>query len=262
MATHEKIHRDTVEYWRTVTADNQPIDSRHPVPKLDVLSKYLSALNPVAGQRVLDIGISFGRFVPLYLSLGLEIYGVDVDPLMISALRESFPGEALEVRHDRAEELSFADDMFDFVVCWGVFDELDQGPALAEIARVLKNGGQLLFTGKNSNYHIDDKEAIVAEVAARSKKHPNYFTDLAAIDFDKFGLRVDMLTTFARRGDFAAGRSTTISDLNAPFYEYLAIMRKMHLPEYDRRSAPAISRNLSLTLAANSPSNRSNDVTR
>jgi SAM-dependent methyltransferase len=248
--THEDVHRDTVEYWRSVTADDRPIDGRHPAPKQHVMAKYFSALRPAPGQRVLDIGIGFGRFVPVYQSHGLEIHGVDVDPLMIEALRTGFPDRTIAVRPDPAEALSFPDAMFDLIVCWGVFDELDQGPALAEMARVLKIGGQLLVTGKNSRYHAGDENAIAAEVGARAKNHRNFFTDLATMDFGRFGLRVEALTTFERRGDFAAERPAAMTDLHAPFYEYVFAARKTHAAEVDRHSAPAISRSVSLTFEA------------
>jgi SAM-dependent methyltransferase len=249
--TQDDVHRDTVEYWRTVTADDRPIDDRHPAPKQHVLTSYLSALKPAPGQRVLDIGIGFGRFVPIYLNLGLEIDGVDIDPLMIEALQGSFSGRPVRARVDRAEALSFDDAVFDLVVCWGVFDELDQGPALAEMARVLKIGGKLLVTGKNSRYRADDENAIAAEVGARAKNHRNFFTDLANVDFRRFGLQIETLTTFERRGDFAAERPAGKPDLHAPFYEYAVIARKTQAPEYDRHSAPAISRSVSLTFEAN-----------
>jgi SAM-dependent methyltransferase len=248
----ENVHRDSVEYWRTVTADDRPVDARHPSPKQSVLAKYLARLEPRPGQRILDVGIGFGRFVDHYLSLGLDVHGIDVDPKMIDALHASFAGRPVQARIELAEALTYPDEMFDLIVCWGVFDELDQGPSLAEMARVLKTGGQMLLTGKNSRYHADDTEANAAEIGARSKNHRNFFTDLGAVDFGGFGLELASLTTFARRGDFAAERPTAKADIQAPFYEYAIAARKVRTPDYDRHTAPAISRAVSQTFEARS----------
>jgi SAM-dependent methyltransferase len=112
------------------------------------------------------------------------------------------------------------------VVCWAVFDACFQEEALAEMARVLRVGGRLLLTGKHDDYWDDDELAYTAEVNARAKGHPNYFTHFPALAaaLPELGLQLERAFYFERRGDLAINRY-----LLAPpphFYEYVAIVRK------------------------------------
>ena len=65
--------------------------------------------------------------------------------------------------------------MFDNVICVGVFDATYQDKAMNEFLRVTKPGGLIYFSEK-IQINLDDEAAYAAEVGARNKQHPNYFT--------------------------------------------------------------------------------------
>ena len=84
----------------------------------------------------------------------------------------------------------------------------------------------LVISGKNDHYFLDDDEAYIAEINARKKGHPNYFTDvhnmlkqlkpLCQIIEQSYGLR---------RGDFLQGKFH--SDIPKRFYEWKLIVKKV-----------------------------------
>lgn len=130
----------------------------------------------------------------------------------------------------RAEKTPFPSNYFNKVIAWAVYDMVEQEKALREASRILKPGGQLLFTGKNTDYFSDDQLAFVAERNAKLKKFPNHFTDvyLLLANLEKFGFCLRYGFAFLRRGDF--GRNKYVDILRKKpkkFYEYLLIVERL-----------------------------------
>ncbi len=198
----------------------------------DWVYEKVFAKHPFKSGRLLDVGCAWGRMFPLYRHYGLRISGVDISEAMIEEAQSSHDKqediETLKVA--TAEALPFEDGYFDNLVCVAVFDATYQHLALAEFLRVLKPRGRLYLTGKNNLYAYDDELALAAEVGARSKGHPNYFTDLAAmrLALTKAGCRETATYGFARRGDFATFTHST--DLVAPFYEWFLVIEAPEKP--------------------------------
>ncbi len=248
MVESKTVHRDSVDYWKQVTSEANELSSKHPSPRLGVFSKYLDKLPLTTGNKVLDVGIGFGRFIPTYLDRGLKVYGVDVDPAMVKDLEQSQHASVVLVQVAVAETLPHSSDFFDLVVCWGVFDELDQGSSLLEMARVTKTDGYLIITGKNNYYLDDDEEALAAEKGARKKGHPNYFTAVDSIDLQSFGLEQVALSKYARRGDFANEAELPADAANQErFYEFVLILKKNKTSKLDIDNLPEISSAFSRT---------------
>jgi hypothetical protein len=93
---------------------------------------------------------------------------------------------------------------FNKILCFGVFDACNQEKTLKEICRVLDVEGCALITGKNTSYHNDDMVKI-AEVNARKKGHPNYFTNYKIMREQLISKKYTILEEYfyERRGDFA-----------------------------------------------------------
>jgi SAM-dependent methyltransferase len=100
-----------------------------------------------ARGRVLEIGAGTGLNVSLYPSAGIdEIVLAEPVAAMAQRIDAGFGDAPVSVVQAAAEELPFADDSFDTVVSTLVLCTVgDQERALAEIARVLRPGGRLLF---------------------------------------------------------------------------------------------------------------------
>lgn len=233
------VHRDSVEYWKQQTAEGKA------VPRQEVYLDYLDRLAIQPGMTLLDVGVGFGRFVPDYARQGARIYGIDIDPNMLESARAEYGERCEELKVAPAEDTGFADGQFDRVVCWAVFDELQQNQALLEISRVLATGGLAVLTGKNAEYELDDEEAYAAEKGCRAKNHPNHFTRYREIDFAAFGVEPVLQRFFRYRGDFATHRFS--ESMPPRFYEYLTILRKVGPASYTPQDVPSIAETYSRT---------------
>ncbi|CAN5705197.1 class I SAM-dependent methyltransferase [soil metagenome] len=100
-----------------------------------------------ARGEVLEIGGGTGANLPHYRAAG-RVVVTEPDPFMRKKLRPKLSQAhvPVEVSDAGAQELPFADDSFDVVVSTLVLCTVpDQRSALAEIRRVLRPGGTLLF---------------------------------------------------------------------------------------------------------------------
>lgn len=103
--------------------------------------------------RVLDLGCGPGGFMRDLVVLGYDVTGVDASREMVTlameAAKSMLPRPSV-VRGD-ALKLPFAGETFDVVISVGLLEYLpDDGDLLEEIRRVLRPGGQCVFTLRNA----------------------------------------------------------------------------------------------------------------
>ena len=101
-----------------------------------------------AGGRVIEIGAGTGVNLGLYPAAVTELVMVEPDPHMAKRLRAkaSATGSSATIVEAPAERLPFADGEFDTAVAMLVLCTVpDPTAAVAELARVVKPGGELLF---------------------------------------------------------------------------------------------------------------------
>lgn len=104
-----------------------------------------------ARGRTLELGAGTGLNLDHYPEAVSELVLTEPDPFMAARLRNKLPGEApagvrVEVIEAPAEELPFEDASFDTVVttlCLCTVDDPER--AASEAARVLRQGGQVLY---------------------------------------------------------------------------------------------------------------------
>ncbi len=97
--------------------------------------------------RILDAGVGTGRNMPFYPD-GAEVVGFDLSPGMLARarVRARHLGRPVGLAAMDATCTGFADDSFDAVVSSFMFCVLDselQAPALAELGRICKPGGEI-----------------------------------------------------------------------------------------------------------------------
>ena len=221
-------HRDSVKYWKEVTCVNNKISSltsTHSSAGEDVFTDFLDRMNLEEGVRILDVGVGFGRFIPLYERRKYKVFGIDIDENMIFHAQQNFGDKSAILRLAKAEKTDFPHDFFDALVCWAVFEELDQAQALVEMNRILREGGKLLITGKNDTYKRDDFEATKAEEGARRKGHRNNFTMIEHVNFEDFGFTPVYTRYCIYRGDFA--KAAFVAEKPKRYYEYIFILKKV-----------------------------------
>lgn len=236
MNREEYWNESYVKYWKEVTEEAEEKGSQdsnvkklsghdYKTPGIGTTTDFFEELEYNKNDTLLDYGCGLGRFYP-YFSEKCYYYGIDISNAMIEECKKSWPEEKGRFIVSQGEDLPFEDGFFDKVICNGVFDACYQEQALGEMLRVCKVGGYLLISGKNDSYYSDDEEAYIAEVNARKKGHPNYFTDVEYMLKQARDNCEIVSERFAkRRGDFGKGKyEDTIPDT---FYEWKLIIRKL-----------------------------------
>ena len=183
-----------------------------------IYEMYFKKLNVGREEKFLDFGCGFARLYPIYKesiqsSENKGYFGIDISRRELELAEKKHGdlkmGKSL-IEFD-GERIPFPDHSFDKITCWGVFDACLQEKILRELLRVLnRGGGVLLLTGKNDRYYADDEAALTAEVNARKKEHPNYFTDVTSMmeQLAEHKIRLAETFYFLRRGDFTVNRTT------------------------------------------------------
>ena len=193
--------------------------------KDDIYHELLNRNINKKGQ-ILDVGCGWGRFFNFFEKLGLTIYGIDISINMIEKAKQFKSKNEIQIYQGEAENLQFKTNYFDYLTCFGVFEATFQDKALSEFLRVLKTDGLLFLTGRNIFYHDDDHEARLAEIGAREKGEPNYFTDVKSM-LEQLKLNNHQIIEsyfFKRRGDFPIWNY--VKEFQPLFYEYLFVIRK------------------------------------
>ena len=97
--------------------------------------------------RLLDAGVGTGRNIAFYPD-GSEVTGIDLSPAMIARARRRSEklGRDVELLQMDVSATAFADNHFDAVIATFLFCVLEkdqQLPALMELARVCREGGEI-----------------------------------------------------------------------------------------------------------------------
>ena len=118
--------------------------------------RWLVSVEPL---DVVDLGAGTGKLTRSLVALGHRVSAVEPLPEMLSHLRDAVPGAAAV--QGGAEAIPLEDCSADVVVVAQAFHWFDHGPALREIARVLRPGGRI---GLIWNVR-DESEPWVAELS-------------------------------------------------------------------------------------------------
>jgi ubiquinone/menaquinone biosynthesis C-methylase UbiE len=143
----------TASYWDEVyRGDNLQgiIYQRRQAAVLD----YVSAADLPPGARALEIGCGAGHLTVRLAERGLQVDAIDASPGMVELAarqaREAGHEQRVAVSQADVHALPFGAGDFDLVVAVGVLPWLHSpAAAVAEMARVLRPGGELVLTADN-----------------------------------------------------------------------------------------------------------------
>jgi ubiquinone/menaquinone biosynthesis C-methylase UbiE len=118
----------------------------------------------VAGGSILDLACGTGHFIQLMSrsipfnkirkvfgddERDIELYGIDASKEMVKQAKAKF-GDRFDIRHAYADDTTFEDDKFDYIVCTTAFHHFpDPLAAVREMKRVLKVGGKIIISDLN-----------------------------------------------------------------------------------------------------------------
>lgn len=229
---NKQYWNDYVTYWENrVKETNENKEIKDKTSSDAILEMYYKKLQVNKEDVFLDYGCGSGRLFSIYnkeFKGRNNYFGIDISGICLEHATQEYNG--LEIGKNLKEfngiNIPFDDCTFDKIICFGVFDACNQEMVISELFRVLKGAGMLLVTGKNDTYFEDDDGARVAEVNARKKGHPNYFTDVHNLKKQLSAHNVEILEEyyFLRRGDFPNNKCTSI--LTEKFYEWAYILKK------------------------------------
>lgn len=108
----------------------------------------LKAIGKVKELAILDAGCGEGYLSRILARNGATVTGVDSSAKLIEAARTQNLADALPLSFDIAsvDELPYADDTFDLIVCNHLLNDLyDPSKPINEFARVLRSGGRIVI---------------------------------------------------------------------------------------------------------------------
>ena len=143
----------------------------------------VEALDPPPGAAVLEVGFGPGHALQMLANkvpLGL-VAGIDHSPLMVARARRRLNGRrgdaALDLRLGDAGDLPFPDEKFDLAFAVNSFHLWpDQDRALAEMAGVLKPGGDLALSIRD--FRVGARFEAAGKGAATARRAAEMMRDL------------------------------------------------------------------------------------
>lgn len=154
----------------------------HQSPKGKLMDAFFeslvpSLLDPLPGEKILEIGCGSGNQL-LYLSkLGLDIYGIDASPYMISLARNRL-GNRCTLRTGMAEDLPYEDNEFDISLLINTLEFLDDPiQTLREAGRVTRR--KILIVALNSlslSYPVEKIHGLTGKNIISHARHYNLWS--------------------------------------------------------------------------------------
>ena len=137
------------------------------------------------GGRWLDAGCGTGTFSRLIASAGREVVGVDAAPRMIAEARGIGGGGLTYLLIESLEEIDFAENSFDGVICLSVLEYTNDPLAVVrELIRVLRPQGVLILSVPNKYSAIRRAQRILNKIGIARYNYINH----SRVDFSLRGL--------------------------------------------------------------------------
>jgi demethylmenaquinone methyltransferase/2-methoxy-6-polyprenyl-1,4-benzoquinol methylase len=165
---------------------------------------FVRALNPRAGERVLDMAGGTGDIAFRIARSGADVVVADINPNMLEVGRERAGKKGLtglEWREENAETLSFADRQFDaYTIAFGIRNVTDIPAALREAHRVLKFGGRFFCL----EFSTTEWPGFGEVYDLYSEKLVPRIGKAVAGDADSYRYLIESIRRFPTMPDFAA----------------------------------------------------------
>ncbi len=160
----------------------------------------IDLLDPVTGERILDLGCGTGHLTAQIAARGATVVGLDASASMIAQARQNYPKLAFVLGDARA--LRF-DEPFDAVFSNAALHWIPQAnPVIAGVAAALKPSGRFVLEmgAKGNIAQIAEALTAVLEEAGHAARNPWYFPSAGeyASLLEVNGFEVRTMETFER----------------------------------------------------------------
>src|SRR5437660_3343119 len=140
------VHRQWTRDYRT--ADNESFYEQ-------AFDYVLRVLNPSPGATFLDAGCGSCAHSVRLARRGFNVQAVDFSESALAMAKDYVKLKDLQdqimLGRESLLELSFPDESFEYVLCWGVLMHIPEvGRAVADLSRMIKPGGSLIVSEGNS----------------------------------------------------------------------------------------------------------------
>ena len=169
-------------------------------------------------KKVLDLGCAGGFMAEALDDRGAQVTGIDPAAQAIEAARKHAENRGISYDVGVGEDLPYADNTFDVVVCVDVLEHVqDLAKVIQEVKRTLKSGGLFFFDTINRNPVATFVTITIAEdvlkLLPKDTHDPAMFIKPAELNakLTDAGFTIDKMTGLGprginRRGDFIFGR--------------------------------------------------------
>lgn len=171
-----------------------------------LLPRYVLLEDRIDGKQILDIGCGTGIGSSLLLEMGAaSVNGIDHRPEVIELARVKHAKQGLNFQVMFWEELDFADNTFDQVLCLDPTSPVTDPSLLGEVRRVLRPGGEYICAIERRN--TEGFEALL----------PRYGYDTAGkeVELNRSGERVPQL------GELEEMFATIVTVVQRPRYSFV-----------------------------------------
>jgi 2-polyprenyl-3-methyl-5-hydroxy-6-metoxy-1,4-benzoquinol methylase len=116
------------------------------LPVYMAIVRYLTAIKPKKGMRLIELGSGSGRMLAYLKSIfpELEVWGVDYSAKGIAYAKKNYGKYGIKFKHTSGQNTSLKTGYFDFVISSHVIEHVTEEEAVAfmkETRRLLKKGG-------------------------------------------------------------------------------------------------------------------------
>jgi SAM-dependent methyltransferase len=158
-------NKTNLDYWTKRWGDieaDEPMENKEKYPL-----KYSILTIKEKKKKILEAGCGAGRILRYYHNNGYKIIGFDFVKEAINKLKKK--DNTLDVRVGNIAKLEFESEVFDYILAFGLYHNLenDLNKAIIETSRVLKKGGYIC-----ASFRADNIQNRIVDFL-RSKKNKN-----------------------------------------------------------------------------------------
>ena len=142
-----EFHRSISDRAEAIWNWDSPSGRRRAARRSEIFARE-GALAP--GQRALEVGCGTGIFLQVAARTGASIVALDLSADLLAQARARVASEGkVRLSLGNAEQMPFRDGSFDAAYGSSILHHLNIDTALAEVNRVLRPGGRIVFTEPN-----------------------------------------------------------------------------------------------------------------